>query len=218
MTLRVAGYVPMKADNARLPNKHFLPLAGVPLYTHIFRALSAVEGVDSVYAWASDPVFAEGLPENVEFLARDPKLDGDTVRGLDLFQGFAAAVEADYYLLAHATAPFLRTETMQRGLEGVLSGEYDSAFSGEKIQTYCWHRQKPVNYDPLDMVRTQELEPVYVETSGFYVYSRAEILERARRIGDNPLIVEITAAEAVDIDWPADYDTAHRFEDLLMGS
>ncbi len=68
------------------------------------------------------------------------------------------------------------------------------------------------------MVRTQDLEPVYVETSGFYVYSRDEIMERARRIGDNPLIVEITAAEAIDIDWPADYDTARRFEDLLDGS
>ena len=122
---------------------------------------------------------------------------------------------ADYYLLAHATAPFLRTETMQRGLDGVLSGDFDSAFSAEKIQTYCWYRQKPINYDPTDMVRTQELEPVYVETSGFYVYSRAEILERARRIGDRPLIVEITAAEAIDIDWPEDYDTARRFEDLL---
>lgn len=205
----------MKADNARLPNKHFLPLAGAPLYTHVFRALCAVEGVDEVFAWASDEVFARDLPETVTFIRRDSRFDGDTVRGLDLFRGFAADVEADYYLLAHATAPFLRTETMQRGLQGVLSGEYDSAFSAEKIQTYCWYRQKPVNYDPTDMARTQELDPVYVETSGFYIYSRAEILERSRRIGDNPLIVEISAAEAVDIDWPEDYDTARRFEDLL---
>lgn len=215
MSARVVGFVPMKADNARLPRKHFLPLAGAPLYTHVFRALCAVQGLEAVYAWASDPTFAEALPAEVTFLARDARFDGDQVLGLELFQGFAAEIEADYYLLAHATAPFLKTETMQRGLDGVLSGAHDSAFSAEKVQTYCWYRQKPVNYDPADMVRTQDLEPVYIETSGFYVYSRREIMERGRRIGDNPLIVEISDAEAIDIDWPADYDTAKRFEDLL---
>lgn len=215
MTFRAVGYVPMKADNSRLPNKHFLPLAGAPLYTHVFRALCAVEGLDAIYAWASDDSFAADLPDDVTFLRRDARFDGDTVRGLDLFQGFARDVEADYYLLAHATAPFLTTATMQQGLDGVLSGDFDSAFSAEKIQTYCWYRQKPVNYDPTDMVRTQDLEPVYIETSGFYVYSREEIMTRRRRIGENPLIVEISDAEAVDIDWPQDYDTARRFEDLL---
>lgn len=215
MSAHVVGFVPMKADNARLPRKHFLPLAGAPLYTHVFRALCAVDGLDAVYAWASDRSFADDLPDDVTFLERDARFDGNEVRGLDLFQGFAAEIEADYYLLAHATAPFLRADTMQRGLDGVLSGDYDSAFSAEKIQTYCWYRQKPVNYDPTDMVRTQDLEPVYIETSGFYVYSRDEIMQRRRRIGNNPLIVEISDAEAIDIDWPADYDTARRFEDLL---
>ena len=213
--MSVVAFVPMKADNDRLPNKHFLPLAGAPLFVHIFRALSGVEGLDRVCAWASDDRFARELPLGAEFLRRDRRYDGAAVRGLELFRGFADAVPADHYLLAHATAPFLRAESMQAGLDAALSGEFDSAFSAERVQTYCRYRGEPVNYDPTDMARTQEIDPVHVETSGFYVYSRAEIVERSRRVGDRPFIVEISGAEAIDIDWPADYDTARRFADLL---
>src|SRR6266511_6491912 len=96
-----------------------------------------------------------------------------------------------------------------------VSGEYDSALSGRRIQTYCWHGGRPVNYEPTDMVRTQDLQPVFVETSGFYLYSREDISRRHRRIGDRPLFVEVSEWEAIDIDWPQDYEMARRFEDLL---
>jgi CMP-N-acetylneuraminic acid synthetase len=215
MVPTVVAFVPMKMTNERLPDKHLLPLAGRPLLVHVFESLRRVAGLSAIYAWTSDAGARQYLPEGVTFLKRDARFDGREVRGLELFNGFVAAVPADLYLLAHATAPFLRPATMQRGLDGVLSGEHDSALSVRRIQTYCWHDGRPVNYDPTDMVRTQDLRPVFVETSGFYVYSREDISRRHRRIGDRPLFVEVPEWEAIDIDWPEDYEMARRFEDLL---
>ena len=72
-----------------------------------------------------------------------------------------------------------------------------------------------MNYDPRDMARTQDLTSVLVETSGFYLYSRDEILERHRRVGERPLFVEVPFWEAIDIDYREDYELALRFEDRL---
>lgn len=218
MSPTVVAFVPMKMTNQRLPNKHRLPLAGIPLFLHIFRALAGIGGLDGCYAWVSEPGVADDLPDGVTFVQRDARFDGPTVKGLELFAGFARDVPADLYLLAHATAPFLTTESIRKGLDGVLSGTFDTAHAVRRIQTYCWFKGQPVNYDPSDMVRTQDLEPVLVETSGFYVYSRREILERHRRIGDNPMLVEVSETEAIDIDYPEDYAMARRFEDLLTQS
>jgi CMP-N-acetylneuraminic acid synthetase len=215
MAPKVVAFVPMKMTNERLPNKHLLPLAGRPLLVHVFESLLRINGLAAIYAWTSDASARRYLPEGVHFLKRDPRFDGREVKGLELFDGFAAHVSADLYLLAHATAPFLRAATMRRGLEGVLSGEHDSALSVRRIQTYCWYDGRPVNYQPTDMVRTQDLRPVFVETSGFYLYSRDDIRRRHRRIGDRPLFVEVCGWEAIDIDWPEDYEMARRFEDLL---
>jgi CMP-N-acetylneuraminic acid synthetase len=215
MARSVVAFVPMKMTNARLAGKHLLPLAGRPLLVHIFQSLLRVPGLAAIYAWTSDDSVCEHLPPGVTFLRRDTRFDGSTVKGLELFGGFATDVFADLYLLAHATAPFLRPETMRRGLDGVLTGEYDSALSVRRIQTYCWFGGRPVNYELTDMARTQDLQPIFVETSGFYLFSRNEILGRHRRIGDRPLFVEVGEWEAIDIDYAEDFAMARRFEDLL---
>lgn len=216
MAPTVVAFVPMKMTNQRLPGKHFLPLAGRPLLVHVFQALLQVDGLSAIYAWTSDESARAHLPAGVQFLKRDLRFDGSQVKGLELFNGFAEDVAADFYLLAHATAPFLRPATMRSGLDAVLSGSNNSALSARRIQTYCWYRGRPVNYDPTDMVRTQDLEPVFVETSGFYMYSHADIRVRHRQIGDRPLFVEVAEWEAIDIDWPEDYDMARRYEHLLL--
>jgi len=215
MSPTVIAFVPMKMTNERLPNKHLLPLAGRPLLVHVFDALKRTPGLAAIYAWASDPAVTEHLPQDVVFRQRDRAYDAAAVKGLELFSGFARDVGADLYLLAHATAPFLRTESIGRGLDAVLGGSHDSALSVKRVQTYCWFGGQPVNYQLTDMRRTQDIAPVFVETSGFYIYSRDEILLRHRRIGDRPLFVEVSDAEAIDLDYPEDYELARRFEDLL---
>ena len=55
------------------------------------------------------------------------------------------------------TRPFI-SPIATPGIEKVQSGDYRSAFSVKKLQTYCWFENHPVNYDPNDMAQTQDLE------------------------------------------------------------
>ena len=56
--------------------------------------------------------------------------------------------------------------------------------------------------------RTQDLEPLYEETSGFYIYNSSVITSLNRRIGEKPYIVEVNEIEAVDIDEKEDFQIA----------
>lgn len=208
--MRVVAFVPIKLNNQRLPGKNLLPLGGAPLCTHIFRALLGAGGIDRVCAYCSDPALKQYLPDGVELLLRDPRLDGDLVKGLDIYRAFAGEVEADVYVLAHATSPFVRPETIRRGIDAVVSGGHDSAFSAERVQTFAWYRGEPINYSPTDIPRTQDMEPIWVETSAFYVFRRELLAKSGRRVGFNPQIVEVSGMEAVDIDEPRDYEMAKR--------
>ena len=65
-----------------------------------------------------------------------------------------------------------------------------------------------MNFDATNVPRTQDLEPIYQETSGVYVFTR-EVFEKChRRIGLKPFIKEVSFKEAVDIDNPEDFDLA----------
>ncbi|HEX8990803.1 MAG TPA: hypothetical protein VF784_03925, partial [Anaerolineales bacterium] len=52
----------------------------------------------------------------------------------------------------------------------------------------------------------QDLPPVYEENSCLYVFTHENLLARRHRIGQHPLMFEIDAAEAWDIDDELDFE------------
>ena len=90
----------------------------------------------------------------------------------------------------------------------MLSGDYDSAFAAKKLQDFLWKDGIPFNYDLTKIPRTQDLQPLYEETSGFYIYKKEVMDKLHRRIGDKPYIVEVGEIEGIDIDEAEDFQIA----------
>lgn len=211
--MRVVAFVPIKLTNQRLPGKNLLPLAGKALCQHIFETLLRVDGIDEVFAYCSDEKLCDFLPKGVRFLQRDVELDGDMVKGAQIYKDFLDDVRADVYILAHATSPFVGALSIKKGLDAVLSGRYDSSFSAERMQTFAWYAGKPLNYSLDDVPRTQDIEPIWIETSAFYIFKREVFENDGKRIGHAPFIVETSGLENIDIDEQCDYEMAR----LMIG-
>ena len=177
--------------------------------------LLTVEGVDEVYVYCSNPDIQEFIPEGVKYLQRSTSLDQDTTKMNEVLHCFANEVPADIYVMTHTTAPFIKKESIEKGLEAVKSGEYDSSFAAKKLQDFLWKDGKPFNYELNNIPRTQDLPALYEETSGFYIYRNHVMTELNRRIGDKPYIVEVGEIESVDIDEAEDFmiaDAIYNYE------
>ena len=68
-----------------------------------------------------------------------------------------------------------------------------------------------MNHNPAELLRTQDLPPLYEENSGMYVFSNQQIA-KGRRFGDRPLLYEIDPFEATDIDEEADFVLAETLQ------
>ena len=204
--MKTVAIVPMKLNNRRLPQKNTKCFTnGKPLCYYILSTLLTVQGVDEVYVYCSNPDTQEFIPEGVKYLRRSESLDQDTTKMNEVLQAFAAEVPADIYVMTHTTAPFVKASSMEKGLQAVVSGEYDSAFAAQKLQNFLWQDGAPMNYRLDNIPRTQDLPVLYEETSGFYIY-RNEVMTRwNRRIGENPFIVEVGQIEGIDIDEAEDF-------------
>ena len=213
--MNIAGFITIKMNSQRLPNKNILDLGGHPMCSYILNTLLSTDRLHSVSVFCSSDRIMRYVPDGVNLVLRDAALDADEVKGLDLFQAFARTIEADYYLLGHATAPFMTSRSVEAAISAVESGVYDSAFTAQRIQTYSWFGQSPINYNPVDMARTQDIQPILVESSGIYLFSRDLILNHSRRIGDRPFIVEVGHPECIDVDTLADFRLAEKFADQL---
>lgn len=204
--MKTVAFVPIKLNNERLPGKNIKPFTnGKPLVHYIFQTLMSVKEIDEIYVYCSSEEIVKYVPSGVIFLKRDPYLDLSTTSFNEVLITFAEKVDADVYILTHATAPFISADSFKKGILAVKSGNYDSALSVEKMQEFMWKNNKPFNYDPVRIPRTQDLEPFFIETCGMYIYTKAVISEKHRRIGDNPYLVEVDKVESTDINNPEDF-------------
>lgn len=203
--MKRVAFVPIRLNSQRVVGKNLRELGGSPLLTHILDALAAAENIDEVYVYCSSPAIREYLPEGVKFLQRDTRLDSNETLGAEIYDAFTSEVDADIYILAHTTSPFIRTATIEEALRKVECEGYDSAFSAKKEQSFAWYEGQPLNYSLSHIPRTQDLEAVYVETSAFFIFRREVWREQHRRIGDKPYIAVTDRIESIDIDNPDDF-------------
>lgn len=203
--MKKVAFVPIRLNSQRVEGKNLRLLGGQPLMTYLLATLAVAKNIDEVYVYCSNPAIREYLPEGVKFLQRYERLDSNTTLGQDIYDAFTSEVEADIYILAHATSPFIRTATIENAVAQVESGEYDSAFSAERVQTFAWWEGEPLNYSLEYVPRTQDLEPVYVETSAFFIFRKEVWRTLHRRIGEHPYMAVTDRIESMDIDNPDDF-------------
>jgi CMP-N-acetylneuraminic acid synthetase len=206
MKKKVVAFVPIKLNSQRLANKNILTLGNRPLCWYVFNILLGIAKIDEVYVFCSDEKIMNYLPIGVKFVKRDSYFDGDFVKGNEIYESFINTVDSDIYILAHTTSPFMTQRSIENALANVLSEDYDSAFSVQKKQTFIWYKGNTLNYKPDEIPRTQDIEPIYIETSGFYIFKKNHFLSYGRRIGFNPYFQELNDIEAIDIDTKEDYE------------
>lgn len=205
---KVVSFIPIKLNNQRLPGKNIMELADRPLCKYIFDTINEVDTISEKYVYCSDEKIKEYVPDGLIFLKRDSYLDGFQVKGLEIIEHFVRDVDADIYVLTHVTQPFTKPESIKNALDKVLYEGYDSAFSCISMQDYCWFQGEPINYNMQDIVTTQNLEPVYVETGAFFIFRKEVFTQLHQRIGKKPYMYPIDQFEAVDIDTAEDFEFA----------
>ena len=201
----------MRHHSQRVPGKNFRMLAGKPLFHHVIETLLAVPEVTQVVVDTDSGPVMDGLREyfpQVRSIERPSHLRADNVPMNDILIYDTGQVRADFYLQTHSTNPLLKPQTVSRAVQSLVTNypHYDSLFSVTRLQTrlYDQHGQA-INHDPTVLIQTQDLPPVYEENSCLYMFTRENLMRRHHRIGENPMMFEIDADEAWDIDEELDF-------------
>ena len=208
--MKIVSVIPIKTNNERLTGKNTKQLGDKPLIYYIQKSLLDVQGIDERYVFCSDRNICQYLLPGITYLNRPVALDSPQTNFTQIFETFTQEVPADVYIYAHATAPFVSLETINECIEKVVSKENDSAFCAVKIQDFLWSDGKPLNFDAANLPRSQDLSPIYRETSGVYVFTNEVFQRFHRRIGQSPFIKEVSFREAVDINTIEDFKLAEQ--------
>lgn len=208
---KLIALVPMRHNSQRVPGKNYRPLAGKPLYQHIIETLLDTPEITEVVVDTDSAPVMDGLRRDfpqVRIIERPDHLRADSIPMNEILSYDTAQVAADFYLQTHSTNPLLKAATISRAIQKFLAGYpgWDSMFSVTRLQTRLWDQlTRPINHNPAILLQTQDLPPVYEENSCLYLFTRQNLLTRRNRLGERPLMFEIDAGEAWDIDEELDF-------------
>ena len=211
---RTLAIVPMRHNSERVPGKNYRPLAGIPLYHHVIRTLSAVPEIDSIVIDTDSDFIIDDCAAHfphVRVLLRPENLRDGSIAMNDVLLNTLDQVDADVVLQTHSTNPFLKADTVSAALTlfNEPGSEFDSVFSVTHLQARLWDADtQPVNHDPSVLLRTQDLAPLFIENSCFFIFTPELLRERGNRIGATPFMFEMAPLEAVDIDVEEDFALA----------
>lgn len=222
--MKIIALLPMKGNSERVPNKNLKNFNGKPLYHWIMETLLKSRYIDEVIINTDSEKIKQDsahFGERVKIIDRPQEIIGDFVSmnkiiGYDLSQ-----TQADIYLQTHSTNPLLKVESIDHAIEKMKefleTQEYDSIFSVTKLQTRLYKEDgSAFNHNPKELLRTQDLEPLFEENSNFYIFTKDSFKNSdEKRIGVKPYMFITDKTESVDIDEPADFAIAEALHKIL---
>ena len=217
MKNNVVALLPMKANSERVKGKNFKKFIDKPLFKWILDTLLSVSLIDKVVINTDARIILEenNLFENDRIIIRDRKLDliGDFVSMNEIIKDDINNIDSNLYLMTHTTNPFLSKSTINNSIltyyKLFKNNEIDSLFTVDKIQNRLYQFDgTPINHDPENLIRTQDLIPWYQENSNLYLFSKNSFNSTKARIGLKPFLYVTPKFESIDIDDENDWNFA----------
>jgi len=215
--MKKIALLPMKGNSERVPNKNVRLLGDKPLFCHIADTLLET-GIFDALCINTDSEKIKDIartryPSEKLILHNRPEhLCGDTVPMNEIIAYDLSMLDLHgHYLQTHSTNPFVSVATIVSAYEtfmkGISSG-YDSLFSATRYQSRFFDVDfRPINHKEDELLRTQDLPPVYEENSCLYFFTRESFSENRSRIGLRPhhFITNAGDVEFTDIDTEAQW-------------
>jgi CMP-N-acetylneuraminic acid synthetase len=224
---RVVALLPMKGHSERIKGKNFRSFCGKPLFRWILDTLLSLSEIDLVVINTDvtstfEELGIHRLPR-VQLRERKTALCGDLISMNLVLEDDIAAAPADLYVMTHSTNPLLQAGTIARAIatfvEKRAGGEADSLFTVSRFQSrFYGFDGRPINHDPANLVRTQDLEPLFEENSNLYVFTADSFHAARARIGSRPMMFETPRIESVDIDDQEGWELAEAIARARLGA
>ena len=200
----------MKENSERVPNKNIRDFCGKPLFHYILEALSKSKYIDEIIINTDSKKIAKNAKEFFDVtihMRPDYLLKINSNEANLIIEDDISKIDCEYFIQTHSTNPLLKTESIDKSIEDFFNQkEYDSLFSVTPYQTRLFFENgTPVNHNPNELIKTQDLPFLYEENSCIYIFSKNSFLKNKNRVGKNPKLFPINKLEAVDIDEMEDF-------------
>lgn len=206
--------IPARGGSKGIKKKNIVDLHGQPLISYTIEQAKASELIETVYVSTDDEeIAAVSKSWGASIIDRpDALADDEASTESALLHAIDWLTERGHHpeviTLLQCTCPLRRKQDIDDAVSLVTDEGYDSALSCCPEYEFYWTVEDgtatPLNYDPQERPRRQEMERRYQETGSIYVTTREILTGQECRLGGEIGIHEMPETLRFDIDTPED--------------
>ncbi|MGO8676698.1 MAG: cytidylyltransferase domain-containing protein [Limisphaerales bacterium] len=219
--------IPARGGSKGIPRKNIKLLAGKPLVAHsILHARQTPSVTRTVVSTDDEEIAAVARHWGAEVVPRPADISGDNASSESaLLHALDWLKETDGYepelvVFLQATSPLRRPADIEQAIQSLLREQADSLFAACLVHGFVWRcaqgEARPVNYDPVERPRRQDLAEEFLEENGSIYVFRPWVLRRFNsRLGGKIAVYRMRGIDSFQIDEPGDWDIV---EQLMAAS
>lgn len=212
--MRVLIVIPIRANSVGIPRKALRPLGGVSPLVRVIRTAQQIPEVRVVVTTADTDVAELALAQGVELRAEPLNLNPHGTAPLDAAISLASDGLEPIVVTMQATSPFTTVETLERTI--TLARAYGTCITVRDHRALLWTTplETQSSQDGPPRVPRQQMPPMWKET-GALLATQRQYVTPTSRFGPTVHLLEVTGAEAVDLDAPEDWAIAEWYAGAL---
>ncbi len=172
-------------------------LSGKPLIYYAIQASKQSLVEETWVSSDSDEILDISKNLGAKTIKRPKELSHDKATSESALIHFAENVDFDILVFIQCTAPLIKFQDINKGIEKMKS--FDSIVSVSETHQMFWNADGPL-YDIDNRARRQNSIKRYLETGSFFITSKKNLLKSQNRLSGNIGFVEIPKNRSLDID------------------
>jgi len=200
--MKIVSVILARGGSKGIKNKNIINLNGKPLiYYSIIQSLLS-ESQETYVSTNGKKIKKISLECGAKVLDRPKKYALDNSPSEEALLHFAENIDFSILVFIQPTSPLIKFEYINKGIDMIKSGNYDSIFSCYKQHFIPeWSLDlKPLNFKGSKYPRRQDKECKLLDIGMFYVLKKEILLKNKFRLGGKIGYVEIPLFDSFQID------------------
>jgi N-acylneuraminate cytidylyltransferase len=207
MKEKIKAIIPVRAGSIRVKNKNIKPFAGKNLLILKIEQLLRIKEIDEVCVNSeSEEMLELAKKSGATPVKRLDKFSTNECSINDVWEHMADNIDCEHVIYTNVTNPLVKDDTYKKCIE-----KYFSLPPGMSLNTvtlvkeFLWMNKTPVNYDPNNQPRSQDLPDVFHPNFAINIIKRDIMKKNKSIISRDFSPFYLDKIESVDIDDEHDF-------------
>lgn len=220
--MSIVAIIPARGGSKGIKDKNMQEVGGVSLVGRAIRSAKLAQKIQEVYVSTDSPMIAEeAIRWGAKTIVRPSDLSTDESSSESAIEHAMGQIgEASIIVFIQCTSPFIKSTELDRAVEMIESGKYDSVFSAVEDYGFRWQEKddglEPLGHNIEKRPRRQELPNRFLETGAFYVFLSNAFMEAGSRFSGRVGHISVEKGFNIDVDDLEDLNRARTISKFFI--